>query len=149
MKSINATNYALTVDGELTNFAESRWNKHVEKIVKEGGVAPVPEKVQTFVVYEAETVADISELVPNEEVAVNLFNRGASLKQLTAIRGYMEDPKFEVADAPYDLKEDLNAVTERRAASPEDRVASLLDKLDDDALARIMEKLMAKGATRT
>lgn len=150
MKQVNATNYRTTIDGELQNFAEGRWNKFVEKTVKEGNVAPVPEGVQTFVTYEAETLADIPEMIANEEVAVNLFNRGASLKQLTAIRGYMEDPKFEVSDAPYDLREDLNAVTERRSASPEDKVASLLDKLDDDQLARIMERLMAKGvASRT
>lgn len=147
IKSTNVTNYSVLVDGELANFSESRWNKFVEKEIKEGRATPVPEKVQTFVTYEAETVADITELVPNEEVAVSLFNRGASLKQLTEIRGQMEDPKFTTSEAAYDLREALNAVTERRAASPEDRVASLLDKLDDAALARIMEKLMEKSTT--
>lgn len=143
-KATNATCYSYTVDGELTNFSEAKWNRFVEKTVKEGHAAPVPEKVQTFVIHEAETPIDFSELVPSADIQVTLFNRGASLKQLTEIRTLMEDSTFVTSESPYDLSEALNAVTERRSANPEDKVNKLLEGLDENALARIMAKLMEK-----
>jgi hypothetical protein len=148
MKQTNVTNYSFTVgegaEKKLKNFSESRWQSFIEAETEDGGEAPVPEKVQTFVVYEAETPTDFAELVPNEAVSVSLWNRGASLKQLTEIRQLMESGDFISSESPYDLREALNSVTERRSASPEDRVASLLDKLPEDAIARIMEKLMER-----
>lgn len=142
MKANNATNYAITVDGELKSYSESRWQAFVEKTVKEGKPAPTPERVQTFVVYEAETPADFAELAPNDEVSVSLWNRGSSLKQATEIREIMEDASIELSEAPYDLKDVINRVPERRSATPESKIETLLGKLDPDALARVMAKLL-------
>lgn len=143
-KSTNSTNYAITIDGELKNFSEGRWNALVEREVKEGRPSPTPERIQTFVVYEAETLADISELAPTEETAVSLFNRGASLKQLQEIRDLMEDAEFETSEVAYDLKDVVNRVTERRAASPESKIEKLLGSLAPEALERVMAKLLEK-----
>lgn len=150
MKQTNSTNYALTVDGELKSFSEGRWQSLVEKTVKEGKLAPTPERIQTFVVYEAETPADFAELAPNDEVSVSLWNRGASLKQGTEIRDIMEDASVETSEAPYDLRDVINRVTERRSATPESKIEALLGKLDPEALSRVMAKLLeSQTAPRT
>lgn len=147
MKTINATNYAIKQDGELARYTETQWQKFVETATKEGKPAPVPDKVQTFLCYEAETPEDFSLLVPNADVQVSLFNRGASLKQNQEIRELMEDPTFEPVDGGYDLSEALNRVAERRKASPEDRVKKLLAELDPAALERVMAALQAQSVT--
>lgn len=146
-KSQNATNYAITIDGELSNMSEVRWNKFVEKAIKEGKPAPVPEKVCTFITYEAETPGDFEQLAPSPDVQVVLFNRGSSLKQLNEIRDLMEDAKWEATDTPYDLLDVINRATERRAASPEEKAMKLLDGLDADALQRVMNALLNKQTT--
>jgi hypothetical protein len=142
MKTTNATNYSALIDGELKNFSESRWQSLVEKATKEGKPVPQPEKVQTFVTYEAESAEDFEKLAPTEEVRVNLFNRGASLKQLQEIRDLMEDPDYEVSEAPYDLLATIDSVTERRAATPESKIEKLLGQLPPEALQRVMAKLL-------
>lgn len=152
-KKINATNYALLVDGELKNFSEPRWQSYVEKYQKDNPnePAPSPAKVCTFVVGEAETPADFAELAPNPDVQVALFNRGASLKQLQEIRLLMEDPQWEApGEGVYDVTGVINEVSERRSADPESKINKLLGDLPEDAVARIVEKLMARvGTTRT
>lgn len=149
-KAINATNYAIKVGEDFENYAEGRWNKKVEEATKAGEPTPVPDRVCTFVVYEAETPADFAELAPSDEVSVNLWNRGASLKQLTEIRELMTDPTFEIPSTPYDLKDVINRATERRKATAEDKVKKLLADLDEGALERVMAALMAQsgGATQ-
>lgn len=141
MKTTNATNYAITVDGDLKSFSEARWQSMLEKLTKEGKEHPAPERVQTFVTYEAETPEDFAVLASATQV--DLFNRGSSLKQLQEIRILMESADFEPTETPYDLADVINRETERRSASPEARVEKLLSALDPDALARIMEKLSA------
>ena len=143
----NVTAYSYKADGKnLKSFTEGRWNAMIEtwKEEKPTEPVPVPEKVCTFVTYEAATPAGFEELAPNADVQCSLFNRGASLKQLTEIRDLMEDEKFEAPTSPYDLKDVINRETERRAASPEDKVKKLLADLDPDALTRVMNALLER-----
>ncbi len=145
----NVTAYAYRPKGPgtpLKSYTEGRWNAHLEDWKEEQPTVapPVPEKVCTFVTQEANTPEGFAELAPNPDVQCNLFNRGASLKQLNELRVLMEDDKWEPPSGPYDLKDVLNRETERRAASPEDKVKKLLEDLDPDALQRVMNALLAK-----
>jgi hypothetical protein len=147
LKNVTAYSYRPEGPGKpLKSFTEGRWNAMIEtfKEEKPSEAVPVPEKVCTFITYEAATPEAFAELAPNADVQCSLFNRGASLKQLTEIRDLMEDDKFEAPTTPYDLKEIINRETERRAASPEDKVKKLLADLDPDALQRVMNALLER-----
>jgi hypothetical protein len=143
----NVTAYSFRPEGPgkpLKSFTEGRWNAMIESFKEEhpNETAPVPERVCTFVTYEAATPAGFEELAPDADVQCSLFNRGASLKQLNELRVLMEDEKFEAPGTPYDLKDVINRETERRAATPEDKIKKLLSDLDPDALTRVMNALM-------
>jgi hypothetical protein len=128
------------------SFSESAFNKQVEEATKNQEEAPVPSKRQTFLIHEAESIDDILQVCPNEQVAVDLFNRGASLKQLNEIRDLMEDDAFEVVEGSYDLKDVIARVTERKKLSPMDKVLRSLGQLSDEERQAIVAKLLATQA---
>lgn len=138
-----ATYVTLTVEGESKSFSESAFNKQVEEATKNQTEAPVPVKRQTFLIHEADSVDDILQVCPNEQVAVDLFNRGATLKQLNEIRDLMEDDTFEVVEGSYDLKDTIARVTERKKLSPMDKVLRSLGQLSDEERQAIVAKLLA------
>jgi hypothetical protein len=145
-----ATYVTLTVDGESKSFSESAFNKQVEEATKSNTAPPTPLKRQTFLMHEAEVVSDgiedILSVCPNAQVAVDLFNRGASLKQLNEIRDLMEDDTFEVVEGSYDLKDTIARVTERKKLSPMDKVLRSLGQLSDEERQAIVAKLLATQA---
>lgn len=144
-KSITAFSYRPEGPGKpLKSFTEGRWNAHIESFKEDhpNEAAPVPERVCTFVTAEAATPEGFAILAPDPDVQCSLFNRGASLKQLNELRVLMEDEKFEAPATPYSLKDVINRETERRAASPEDKIKKLLGDLDPEALKRVLNSML-------
>lgn len=130
---------------EYKSISESQFKKLQEEATNDkSGNTPQPEAVrqQTFTLHEAETLADISEVCPVETVAVDLFNRGASLKQLNEIHDLMESDDFEPVEGAYDLKEVIAQVTERRKMSPMDKVLKQLSNLSEEETKAIIAKLL-------
>jgi hypothetical protein len=134
---------------DLKSISESQFKKLTEEAgADKTGATVAPEAVrsQTFTLHEAENLADISEVCPVEAVAVDLFNRGASLKQLNEIRDLMESDDFEQTEGAYDLKEVIARVTERRKMSPMDKVLKQLGALSDEEKAAIISRLLGTQA---
>lgn len=133
------------VISDFKSISEAQYKKLQEEATNDktgATVAPEAVRSQTFTLHEAETLADISEVCPNEAVAVDLFNRGASLKQLNEIRDLMESEDFEQVEGSYDLKEVISRVTERRKMSPMDKVLKQLGALSDEEKQAIISRLL-------
>jgi hypothetical protein len=141
--------YVTILDGnDPVSLSETSFNKQVEAAKEHNEPAPEAVRRQTFTMYEAENADDILVVCPNEQVAVDLFNRGASLKQLNEIRDLMQSPiagedAFESVEGAYDLKDAIARVTERKKLSPMEKVLRALGDLSDiekkDIVARLLE----------
>lgn len=147
MKTNVATYYVIGTGDSQELLRENKFQSLVEdagkKTPPEAG--PTPEKVQSFGLPEAETDADITSLCPSEEIRVTLFNRAASLKMLNDIRDKMlNDENFQPVDGVFDLASVISEPTERRTASPEAKIEKLLSGLSEDAVQRIMQKILEK-----
>jgi hypothetical protein len=152
MKTNVATYYVVGSGDSQELLRENKFQALVEdagkKTPPEAG--PTPEKVQSFGLPEAETDADILSLCPSEEIRVSLFNRAASLKMLNDIRDKMlNDENFQPVDGVFDLSSVISEPTERRTASPEAKIEKLLSGLSEDAVQRIMQKILEKQTTPT
>lgn len=149
MSKVRTATYVTVKDGEdLSSISETSFSSQTEEATKSNTTPPEALRRQTFLIHEAESVDDILQLCPNEVVAVDLFNRGASLKQLTEIRQLMEAPltgedSFEAVEGSYDLKDVVSRVTERKKLSPMDKVLRALGNLSDDEKQAIITKLLA------
>ena len=75
-------------------------------------------KAQTFVVTTAESLDEILQVVPNDEVALNYFNYGLSLAQHNVKRELMKDEEWQPVEGVYDLLPDVQLPKERRVADP-------------------------------
>ncbi len=147
MKTNVATYYVVGTGENEELLRENKFQSLVEDAGKTvpPSPAPQPTKVQSFGLPEAETDADIHELCPSEEIRVTLFNRAASLKMLNDIRDKMlNDEGFQPIDGVLDLTSVISEPTERRTASPEAKIEKLLSGLSEDAIARIMQKILEK-----
>jgi hypothetical protein len=146
MKTNVATYYVIGTGDNTELLRENKFQALVEaagkKTPPEPG--PTPEKLQSFGLPEAETDADIIALCPSEEIRVSLFNRAASLKMLNDIRDKMLNEEFQPVDGVFDLSSVISEPTERRTASPEAKIEKLLSGLSEDAVQRIMQKILEK-----
>jgi hypothetical protein len=135
-----------TGEGEeksLKILPESRYNKQFEK-------APVkPEIVnqQTFVFYEVENDEDEATLVPSDPERANIFNRGVVLKQQNGVRGLMLSEDWAPVEGAYDLADLCNEVTERRAATPAEKMRKILGKLSPAELAAVLAEFSGAAAS--
>jgi hypothetical protein len=144
MKTNVATYYTVGTGDSEELLRENKFQSLVEDSGKKTPpeAPPVPTKMQSFGLPEAETDADILTLCPSEEVRVSLFNRAASLKMLNDIRDKMlNDENFVPQDGILDLSSVIAQPTERRSASPETKIEKLLEGLGEDAIQRIMQKI--------
>lgn len=87
---------------------------------------------QTVKIYEAGTIAGISQLVEDAEEAVNIFNRGGANKTsqklktvLTEVDSAGTNLSFSPTDSPFDTLELLAAPTQRRNLSPFDKAKTM------------------------
>lgn len=134
-------------DGELQ--AENQ--RRAENTVKDeaGNAVPAPQatlvpvRSQTFVINEFETVEEFVTHPATDEVKLDIVNRAVRLKQQVAAKRLIESDKFELTEGPYDMFDSISAVVERRAASPQDKIASALDKLPTDERIALLERLLA------
>ena len=135
---------------ELVSISETQFNKLVEEA--KGATPPTepPEALrqQTFTLHEAESIEDIQTMCPDLSVGIDLFNRGASLKQLNEIRDLMEsalegDDSFATVEGSYDLADVIGRKTERRKMSPLDKALKALGNLTDDEKQQLVAKLLA------
>jgi hypothetical protein len=146
-KQSNVT-YVTIQDGkELKSIRESVFTGTNEERVKAGQEPIEAIRQQTFLLHEAEGLADISTLTPNEAVAVAFYNRGSSLAQLNEIRTLMEDDQFTPVDGVYDLIDVLNTVRERRKMSPEDKALKILSELDPAVREAVMARFASAQAS--
>lgn len=148
MKTYNET-YVTFEQGEgedraLKILPESRYNKAFEK------VDPKPEIVsqQTFVFYEVANDEDEAVLVPSDGERANIFNRGLVLKQQNFVRSSMLDKDWAPVEGLYDLAESCNEATERRAATPAEKMRKLLGKLDPQELAAVLAEFQKVAAAQ-
>lgn len=130
-------------EGELKSIGETQFNKMTEDAKTSGTDAPEAVRQQTFSIHEAESVEDILEVCPDADVAVDLFNRGATLKQLNEIRDLMESEDFATVEGSYDLLDVITRKTERRKMSPLDKVLKALGGLSDEERQNVVAKLLA------
>lgn len=144
-----ATYYVVGTGDNAELLRENKFQSLVEDATNKGEAAPVAVKVQSFGLPEAETVEDITTLCPSTEIQVTLFNRAASLKMLNDIRDKMLNDDFTPQDGVFDLTSVISEPTERRAASPEAKIEKLLSGMSEDAIARIMQKIMEKQTAPT
>jgi hypothetical protein len=140
------TNVSIKENDELVSISESKYNALIEAATTAKTEPPEAMRKQTFTLHEAESLQDITELCPNEEVAVSLFNRGASLKQLKEISDLMESDDFEQVEGSYDLRDVIARVVERKKLSPMDKVLRSLGQLSDDEKQAIISKLLSAQA---
>lgn len=152
MKTNVATYYVVGSGDNEELLRENKFQSLVEDAQKANPPQPAPQptKMQSFGLPEAETDADILELCPSEEIRVSLFNRAASLKMLNDIRDKMlNDEGFQPVDGVFDLTGVISEPTERRTASPEAKIEKLLAGLGEDAIQRIMQKILEKQTAPT
>jgi hypothetical protein len=143
MKTYNET-YVTFEQGEgddraLKILPESRYNKQFEK------TDPKPEIVsqQTFVFYEVTNDEDEAVLVPTDSERANIFNRGLVLKQQNFVRSSMLADDWQPVEGLYDLAESCNEATERRAATPAEKMRKLLGKLTADELKAVLAEFQS------
>jgi hypothetical protein len=129
-------------DKSLKILPESRYNKQFEK------VDPKPEIVsqQTFVFYEIATDEDAATLVPTDAERANIFNRGVVLKQQNGVRGLMLAEDWAPVEGLYDLADLCNEATERRAATPAEKMRKILGKLSPAELAAVLAEFQGAQA---
>ena len=150
-KTYNETRYNYTYIDEKgatedrENVKESVFEKHKKELAEAKLPEPQVTKAQTFTYHEAEAVADIPAMIPDEAVAVDIFNRGAVLKQQSEIRAFMigEDAPTE---GVYDLAEALAAKTERRVADPRSKAIKALAGLSKEDLLAVLAQFEAAPA---
>ena len=117
--------------------------------VKEGVFAEaVCEGIQTFIRYKVNSIDGALELMPEEEV-VNMINSGISVKQGNAQRGLVlgKDKKtgefdFEFSENPYDLKQTLAEITNKRLTPTEKLTRDLSEGLENVPV-EMLDKFMA------
>jgi len=100
--------------------------------------------MQSFALPEAETLAEVQALCPSEEVLVSLFNRAATIKMQSFARLEITDEDFVPKDGTYDLTSIIAEPAERRTASPEAKIEKLLSGMDEDAIQRILQRILEK-----
>ena len=122
---------------------ETEAQAEVEEATKAGEPVPEVVKSQTFGYNEATVIDDILSLVPNEQEAVNVFNRGYVLKQQSIIRDFMLDAEQAEVDGVYDLRSDAAEVRERRKATPQEKALKALSALPPDQIAAILAQFTA------
>jgi hypothetical protein len=153
MKTYNET-YVTFREGEapasgaderpLKILPESRYNKTFEK----AEAKPEILSQQTFKFYEIENDEDEAVLVPTDAERANIFNRGVVLKQQTGVRGLMLGEDWAPVEGIYDLADLCNEATERRAATPAEKLRKILGKLSQDELNAVLAEF-SKGAAAT
>lgn len=146
MKTNIATYYTVGTGDNEELLRENKFQSLVEEAGKKNPPepAPVATKVQSFGLPEAETDADILALCASEEIRVSLFNRAASLKMLNDIRDKMLGSDFTPQDGVFNLTSVISEATERRTASPESKIEKLLSGMSEEAVQRIMAKILEK-----
>jgi len=151
-KTYNETRYTLkylTTDDKGNQsesfkvLKENEAQAEIDEARKSNQPEPEVAKMQTFVYNEAASLADISDLIPNEVEAVNVFNRGYVLKQQSIIRDFMLDAEQSSTEGPYDLRTDAAEVRERRKATPAEKALKALSALAPDEIAKILAQFTA------
>lgn len=151
-KTYNETRYNYTYIDEKgatedrENVKESVFEKHKKELETAKLPEPQVTKAQSFTYHEAETLADIPSLIPDEAVAVDIFNRGAVLKQQSEIRGFMLDANEAATEGAYDLQEALASKTERRVADPRSKAIKALAGLSKEDLLAVLAQFEAPVA---
>jgi len=109
-----------TADGKV-DVAEYKSEKQAAELKAEAAkVGTVVEeiKAQTFAVTTATSLDEISQLVPNPDVALGYFNYGLTLAQHNVKRDLMRDAEWAPVEGVYDLLADVQEPKEKRVADP-------------------------------
>jgi uncharacterized protein with NAD-binding domain and iron-sulfur cluster len=161
MKTYNETRYACmfteTETDEQGNVVTSTKTKAIVEADANKKLEAAKEKQQpepfnvtkmaTFVYHEAESLAEISTLVPDETEAVNIFNRGYVLKQQGLVIDHTVDGEDTAGTAePFDLQSEASTKSERRKMSPADKALKALSALGPDEIAKILAQFTAAQA---
>lgn len=123
MKTNQVTFYNVTVttaDGktdERQYISEKQYNDIKADAAKVGSTV-VETKAQTFAVSEAESVEEITQIVPNQTVALGYFNYGLTLAQHNVKRDLMRDADWQPVEGIYDLLADVQEEKEKRVPDP-------------------------------
>jgi len=134
------------IEGEGDEAARNVWpekkvTKYNEEAVKAGKEPLDIVASQTFEFLEVESVEEAGELYG--ATLLDVINRGGILKQQMFVRSLMSEDVFAPVEGVYNLREACAEVTERRKASPAEKVAKLLKTLSPDDIARILAQFQA------
>jgi hypothetical protein len=140
MKTNVSTYYVVSGKAVL----ESKFQSLVEEANAANQPKPEPTKMQSFALPEAESIEEMKQLCPSEEVLVSLFNRAATIKMQSFARLEITDEDFVPKDGTYDLTSIIAEPAERRTASPEAKIEKLLSGMDEEAIQRILARILEK-----
>jgi len=128
-------------DATLQVWPEKKVTKYNEEAAKSGKEPKDVVASQTFEFLEVENIDEAQELYG--PTLLDVINRGGILKQQMYVRSTMTEDTFAAVEGVFSLREACAEVTERRKASPAEKVAKLLGKLSPDEIARILAQFQA------
>lgn len=114
-------NYKVTnADGttDVRDYKSEKQFNEAQEDAKKTGASIEVLKAQTFVITTADSLAEIAQVVPNEEVALEYFNYGLTLAQHNVKRDLMRDVDWAPVEGNYDLLKDVQEPKEKRVADP-------------------------------
>jgi DNA polymerase I-like protein with 3'-5' exonuclease and polymerase domains len=121
--------------------------------LKEPVAVPTALRSLSFVKYAALTDEGFAQLVPSPEQRMKEVKRALDIKQNQYIRDIMTSDDTEFAnflakngEGAVDLAEVVAKPTERKAASPEDKLKKLLGELSVETIQAILAQAMADKA---
>lgn len=148
MRTLNETRQAF-IEGEGDDATRQVWpekkvTKFNEEAVKNGKEPLEIVASQTFEFLEVDGDNFIAEAQELYGVTLaDVINRGGILKQQMAVRAMLSDEAFQPVEGVYSLREVCAEVTERRKATPAEKVAKLLKQLSPDDIARILTQFQS------
>ena len=133
----------LDKDGKEVEVVKVFPEKKYTKLCEEAKAAGVPEpellKIQTFSFSDPETLAEALELTKqNEALLVAHLVRATTLTQQKEAVDLLMDSDFATVEGVYDLSYSIAEVTERRKATPKEKMLKLLSQLSPEAVAEII-----------
>lgn len=118
---------------DKTVLEEQDAEKWLEELKADPNIASAEVEVsQSYTFHEVgeeDPIGDFQVLVPTTGEQANIVNRAIVLKQQQYVRKQMLSDTFVPVDGSFDLMEVVGAVSERKAASPEQKAANAFSKL--------------------
>jgi len=116
---------------------QPKFKTELKAVSRDKDIAAAKEKgellfEQTFSYNRAGSIEGISQIIKDEEEAVNIFNAGLKVKLNSRVKAMIEEidddnnPAFQPVEGTYDLTDVLNEPAQRRNLSPTEKAIRVL-----------------------